>query len=179
MLQKLYPNRYRDKQEIGGHAVWTLSSVKQGFGVEQLRDHNIETFWQSDGIQPHFINIQFFKKSTIQEIAFYSEFKQDESYTPHKLSIRAGTTYHDLKEIKTFESEEPSGWITIPLHHPLSPGKPLKTNFIQICILTNHQNGRDSHIRQIEIYGPSKNIASCLDSPEFHSSEFLMYDSVR
>jgi hypothetical protein len=36
----------RDKQEIGGQAVWSLSSAKPGFGVEQLRDDNIDTYWQ-------------------------------------------------------------------------------------------------------------------------------------
>jgi hypothetical protein len=35
-----------DKQEIGGQAVWSLSSAKPGFGVAQLRDDNLETYWQ-------------------------------------------------------------------------------------------------------------------------------------
>lgn len=35
-----------DKQEIGSQAVWSLSSAKPGFGVEQLRDDNIESYWQ-------------------------------------------------------------------------------------------------------------------------------------
>lgn len=30
-----------------------------GFGVDQLRDDNLETYWQSDGSQPHLVNIQF------------------------------------------------------------------------------------------------------------------------
>lgn len=30
-----------------------------GFGVEQLRDNNFETYWQSDGHLPHLVNIQF------------------------------------------------------------------------------------------------------------------------
>lgn len=33
-------------------------------------------------------------------------------------------------------------------------GDKLHTNFVQIAILTNHQNGRDSHLRQIRIYAP-------------------------
>jgi len=35
-----------DKREIGKHAVWSLSSAKPGFGVEQLRDDNLDTYWQ-------------------------------------------------------------------------------------------------------------------------------------
>ncbi|XP_059501073.1 anaphase-promoting complex subunit 10 isoform X2 [Stegostoma tigrinum] len=46
-------------REIGSQAVWSLSSCKPGFGVDQLRDDNLETYWQSDGSQPHLVNIQF------------------------------------------------------------------------------------------------------------------------
>lgn len=74
-------------REIGSQAVWSLSSCKpgqpqthwsngtytqsldgfiflfcdslSGFGVDQLRDDNLETYWQSDGSQPHLVNIQF------------------------------------------------------------------------------------------------------------------------
>lgn len=35
-----------DQREIGGMAVWSLSTAKPGNGVEQLRDDNIETYWQ-------------------------------------------------------------------------------------------------------------------------------------
>lgn len=59
-----------EKHEIGDWAVWSLSSAKTGFGIQQLRDDDFNTYWQSDGDQPHYINIQFHKKMTIQEVAF-------------------------------------------------------------------------------------------------------------
>ena len=77
-------------------AVWSLSTAKPGNGVEQVRDDNIDTYWQSDGPQPHLINIQFHKKMRIHEIVIYTDFKLDESYTPSKISIRVGSTFHDL-----------------------------------------------------------------------------------
>ena len=46
-------------REIGDQAVWSLSSCKPGFGIDQLRDDNFDTYWQSDGPQPHLVNIQF------------------------------------------------------------------------------------------------------------------------
>jgi len=76
---------------------------------------NVDTYWQSDGAQPHLINIQFHKKVTIMEIALYLDYKLDESYTPKKLSIRAGSTFHDLQEIQTQTINEPNGWVHIPL----------------------------------------------------------------
>ena len=81
------------EREIGDLAVWSLSTAKPGNGVEQLRDDNSDTYWQSDGPQPHLINIQFHKKMRIHEIVIYTDFKLDESYTPSKISIRAGTTF--------------------------------------------------------------------------------------
>ena len=47
------------------------------------------------------INIQFHKKMSIIEVAFYLDYNLDESYTPSKISIRAGTTFHDLREVHT------------------------------------------------------------------------------
>ena len=42
-----------DKRELGADAVFSISSAKLGNGVEQLRDNNLETYWQSDGVAPH------------------------------------------------------------------------------------------------------------------------------
>ena len=39
-------------REIGSQAVWSLSSCKPGFGVEQLRDNCVDTYWQSDEKEP-------------------------------------------------------------------------------------------------------------------------------
>ena len=30
----------------------------------------------------------------------------------------------------------------------------LRAHFIQVCVVSMHQNGRDTHIRQAKIYGP-------------------------
>ena len=40
------PEANSHRREVGDLAVWTLSSAKLGNGVEQLRDDNINTFWQ-------------------------------------------------------------------------------------------------------------------------------------
>jgi hypothetical protein len=39
------PESNSKRREIGDLAVWTLSSAKQGNGVDQLRDNNVNTFW--------------------------------------------------------------------------------------------------------------------------------------
>lgn len=66
------------------------------------------------------------------------------------MSIRAGTSYHDLQEVKKLELTEPDGWVRIPLQS--ADGRPLRANMIQVAVLSNHQNGRDTHLRLIEIF---------------------------
>eukprot|EP00047_Mylnosiga_fluctuans_P014762 m.40958 g.40958 ORF g.40958 m.40958 type:complete len:177 (-) comp5644_c0_seq3:144-674(-) len=142
-------------REIGDLAVWSLSSCKQGFGVDQLRDGSVSTYWQSDGPQPHLVNIQFHRKTVIHSVRVYVDFKQDESYTPNKLSVRVGTNFYDLKEISILELNEPSGWIEIALQ---SPEKPVRAFLVQLAVLSNHQNGRDTHIRLVDIFTPQADL---------------------
>ncbi|KAK6924374.1 APC10/DOC domain, partial [Dillenia turbinata] len=86
-----------DLREMAKKAAWSVSTCKPGNGVQSLRDDNLETYWQSDGAQPHLVNIQFQKKVKLQLVVLYVDFKIDESYTPTKISIRAGDGFHNLK----------------------------------------------------------------------------------
>lgn len=166
-------------REVGNQAVWSLSSCKPGFGVEQLRDNNLETYWQSDGPQPHLVNIQFRKKTTIKDVCLYADYKLDESYTPNKISIRAGNHFHDLQEIEVKELMEPSGWVVIPLKD--ANDEPIRSFLIQIAVLSNHQNGRDTHIRQIKVHSPiNEEQLTLLDFPsKFSTVEFSQHAVIR
>ena len=53
-------------KEVSSLGKWSLSSYKCGQGLDQLLSPSTDTFWQSDGPQPHFINVQFPKKITLQ-----------------------------------------------------------------------------------------------------------------
>ena len=61
------------RRELGSEAVWSLSTAKPGNGVEQIRDDNTDTYWQSDGGQPHLINIQFHRKMSLTEVRSANE----------------------------------------------------------------------------------------------------------
>ncbi|XP_037568654.2 anaphase-promoting complex subunit 10 isoform X2 [Dermacentor silvarum] len=136
-------------REVGAQAVWSLSSCKPGFGVDQLRDNCLDTYWQSDGPQPHLVNIQFRRKTTIQGICIYADYKLDESYTPNRISVRVGSSFHDLQELEAVDLTEPTGWVHIATRD--AAGHPVRTFFVQIAVLSNHQNGRDTHLRQIKV----------------------------
>ena len=82
-----------------------------------LRDGRDDTYWQSDGPQPHIVTLEFQRLVLLSGLALFVDFKLDESYTPHKISVRAGTRARDMKEIKMVELVEPQGWVLIPLTH--------------------------------------------------------------
>ena len=52
-------------RDLTSEAVWTLSTCKQGFGVQQLLDRRLTTYWQSDGAQPHLMDIQFLRRTAV------------------------------------------------------------------------------------------------------------------
>lgn len=184
-------------REVGSQAVWSLSSCKPGlqiniwsiligqyilfvgFGVDQLRDNCLETYWQSDGPQPHLVNIQFRRKTTIQDVCIYADYKLDESYTPNRISVRAGNHFHDLQEVELIDLSEPSGWVSISLKD--SNDAPIRAFLIQIAVISNHQNGRDTHIRQIKVHSPVQNTpVSVLDVPlNFSSVRLAQHSTIR
>lgn len=139
----------------------------------------METYWQSDGQLPHLVNIQFSRKTTISQIFIYSDYKLDESYTPSRISIRCGTHFNDLNEIEIIDLCEPSGWIVVPIKN--NRDKPIRAFMIQIAVISNHQNGRDTHMRQIRIHSPveaKRNLA--LDKfPEFSTVDFQKFATIR
>ena len=151
--QALMPNSQR--RDIGHLGIWTLSSAKLGNGVDQLREDNLTTFWQSDGTQPHNLTVFFPRKELASELCIYIDYKSDESYTPSKLSVSLGNALHTLYEVQSIDLDEPLGWFNFSLGRNVEgQNVPVKTHFIQLNILQNQHNGRDTHVRQVKIFGP-------------------------
>ena len=142
--------------------MWHISGARPGNGVDCVLDDSLETFWQSDGVAPHMVFVQFLRRTSVAEVCIYVDFKIDESYTPRKLALRAGTTHHDLEEVRVLELDRPSGWVRIPVGDPRGRGlqRYLRTWYLQIVIYSMHQNGRDTHIRCLKVMGPGLASAS-------------------
>ena len=51
--------------------------------------------------------------------------------------------------------------------------------FIQVAVLANHQNGRDTHIRQIKIYTPRRLMGQHMNLPEFSTVAFQQFACLR
>jgi anaphase-promoting complex subunit 10 len=150
---------------------WSLSSAKPGNGVDQIRDSSVETYWQSDGSQPHAIQITFGRRVAVSHVCLYLDFNLDESYTPKRICVEAGMTLQELQTLSIVELSEPVGWCIIPIEAPPDPldsmaeqdnenyqptSMPIRTHLIQISVLSMHQNGRDTHVRQVKLFGPRR-----------------------
>jgi anaphase-promoting complex subunit 10 len=177
------PQSDHSRREIGDEGIWSLSSCKIGNGIEQLRDENLSTFWQSDDMQPHFILIEFPKKIRLNEIWIYLDYKTDESYTPSKISIKVENTFNEMVEVKVVDFEEPVGWFQIKLENKNSEGvvlKPyIKTMTVQIVILQNTHNGRDTHIRNVKLFAPREHKSFDMTFPNFESKEYTQFQTLR
>lgn len=95
-----------------------------------------------------------------------------------RISIRAGNHFNDLTEVEQVEMSEPVGWVCVPLKDVND--KPIRTFMIQVTVLSNHQNGRDTHIRRIKIRSPTH----CSDNamvraPNFTTLEFTQFAHTR
>lgn len=164
--------------DIGNLATWTASSFKPGFGTKEMREDSPLSYWQSDGQQPHFITIHFSKKVSIERICMYLNYEEDESYTPSKILILSGSGDHDLVEVASREFVEPVGW-----QHVLFKGvrydNLLKCRLIKICFLSNHQNGKDTHVRCIKVMSLQKSAGTHLDDANPSGVQSLHFTSVK
>ncbi|KAI2624566.1 anaphase-promoting complex, subunit 10-domain-containing protein [Hypomontagnella submonticulosa] len=141
-------------KEISNLASFTVSSYKPGCGVKELRDDDVNQFWQSDGPQPHRLNIHFIKRVEIRALRLYLDYELDESYTPTKIQITAGFSPNLTIPFITMELNMPKGWIDVPIAGAGGgqDGNSLCCFFVRVVILENHQNGKDTHLRGIKVY---------------------------
>ncbi|KJX98314.1 hypothetical protein TI39_contig418g00021 [Zymoseptoria brevis] len=157
-------------KEISSLASWTLSTAKPGNGVAALRSPDTSMFWQSDGPQPHLLSIHFFKLVSIVHMRIFLDFQSDESYTPTKIQFLAGMGVHDIQEFAEMSFEQPTGWIDVDFSNvgPVidddededmirrevdwSRRPVLRAFLVQVRILENHQNGKDTHLRAVQLF---------------------------
>ncbi|KJE89922.1 hypothetical protein CAOG_01323 [Capsaspora owczarzaki ATCC 30864] len=146
------PNHDQKPRRCVNHlGMWSVSSAKHGCGMQAMLDNTPTTYWQSEGQQPHHISVQFEKRMAIQEVWLYLNYKSDESYTPSKITLAVGTNVLDLEECSILSVTQPDGWVCFPL----PAGTDLVYgNLFRMFITANHDNGRDSHVRQVKLMAP-------------------------
>ncbi|KAJ3326839.1 Anaphase-promoting complex subunit 10 [Blyttiomyces sp. JEL0837] len=131
-----------DVQDISALGYWTVSSQKVGFGIECLSDDRV-------------------RRTTT---------------TPHNPAIskegcHTRSCFQDLQELRLLQLEEPVGWISVKVDDETT-GQPLRTTLIQVAILTNHQNGKDTHVRQLKVFHDSMIVGNNYGLARAHSLVF-------
>ncbi|KAG8344840.1 putative Anaphase promoting complex subunit 10 (APC10) [Trypanosoma vivax] len=162
-------------------AVWSVSSAKHGNGVTCLLDRSHDTYWQSDGVVPHIISIDFSRLTPVAAVALYLDYKEDKSYTPRKTRVQAGTHSGDMADIAVVTIDNPEGWVLIKTtSEPEVQGhweadleeqgaresELLETNdysdfrengvwctHLRVVLEENLQEGRDCHVRGLRVLG--------------------------
>lgn len=143
------PGLSSDSVEAGQDALWTVSSCKVGCGVRSLRDGDPDTIWQSDGPQPHTVTVYFRERKFVECLCIFVNYEEDETYTPSRVCVKVGCMPTDLEAVAIRDLEQPRGWVTIPLNED---GELHHVFIVELSILANHQNGRDTHIRQCKVF---------------------------
>lgn len=119
------------------------------------------TVSRSDGPQPHHLNIHFSRLVQIRSVRLFLDFEADESYTPTRITLLAGTGYHDLLPFSSLEFAQPKGWIDVPLEGVGGgpDGNTLRAFLVQVKVVENHQNGKDTHLRGLKIYAHDEKVS--------------------
>lgn len=114
-----------------------LSSSKRGYGLRELMSDSLGEFWNSDDTLPHSISVSFFKKTYVYSINIQLLYTLDESYTPEKVAVY----YNDKSRI--YNLKEPEGENALIVDSFVFD--------VHIVILSNHSDGKDSHIRRLKV----------------------------
>lgn len=116
------------------------------------------------------LSIHFFKLVSIVHMRIFLDFESDESYTPTKIQFLAGMGVHDIQEFAEMQFEQPTGWIDVDFGNvgPIEQDEDededgvkdidwskrpvLRAFLVQVRILENHQNGKDTHLRCVQLF---------------------------
>lgn len=138
---------------VNNIALWKASSSKTGNPIENILNDDPNSFWQSDGGQPHTIDIYFTHRMDIILLSLYFSLASDESYTPKLFKLYVGHSPSDAVFYKTFHIEHLDGWIGLTFGDNRLDNL-LKCQFLRLVFPINHENGKDTHLRGIRLYSP-------------------------
>lgn len=76
------------------------------------------------------------------------------------MQFLAGTGHHDLVEFGHWEGERPRGWVDVPLiGQGEMGGDGVRAMVVVVRVLENHQNGKDTHVRGVQVFGRDEKVA--------------------
>ncbi|KAL6950232.1 hypothetical protein ACO0QE_000908 [Hanseniaspora vineae] len=137
--------------DVTNMVYWKASSSKADRPIGNITDANPATFWQSDGFLPHIIEAHSVKKLSLTSINMFFSLTMDESYSPYLIKVYAGNGLLDLTLIRTLEVLNVNGWVSFRFGPGSESSDTLECQYLKFIIYTNHQNGKDTHLRGIRL----------------------------
>ncbi|KRH95335.1 anaphase-promoting complex subunit 10 [Pseudoloma neurophilia] len=122
-----------------------LSSTKPGHRLADLLSSNPDSYWHTNDSLPHFFHVEFPVLTYIQKLTIDLSYDSDDSYTPEHISI-----FVDQKHQQSRKLFEPEGTTVFEVKKSLFT--------LDLVIRANHQEGRDSHVRGIKLYGQDNKV---------------------
>jgi anaphase-promoting complex subunit 10 len=159
----------RTFREIGDLATWSVSTAKHGNGVHPLRDNDPSTFWQSDGVLPHTVDIIFPRLQHVVCVAILLHGRTDDSYTPKKMVVRASSGVGDLSDVATVETANPTGWVIVQMTQDGSAPPPMNNRISEFA---------DMHVRsaaELLEHGPHAWTTMGADALSTHKSPLGLF----
>lgn len=117
-----------------------LSSTKPGYRLSDLFSTSTDGYWHTNDSLPHFFHVDFPILTYIEKLSMDLSYELDDSYTPEQISI-----FLDQKHHQSHKLFEPEGTISFDIKQSVFT--------LNLVIRSNHQEGRDSHVRGIRLYG--------------------------
>lgn len=101
----------------------------------------------------------------VVRLRLYLDFVLDESYTPTRIEFWAGWTgSYGLVHFADWTGPEPRGWQDISLDGAGVGGRAeLRCMVLQVRIIENHQNGKDTHLRGMQVFAADER-DSCIET---------------
>lgn len=120
-----------------------VSTFKLGHGPDELFSNSLEKYWHTDGNLPHHIEIEFAEMRQLMEVKLALGHAQDKSYIPKEIDVRCGKTRDTIVSVRKMLVSDKSSSVSIAVDRLCC--------FVQLVILANHQDGRDSRIRGLSL----------------------------
>lgn len=145
-----------DLVNISNLAYWKASSFKISNPIENVINDDPESYWQSDGVQPHIVDIYFNKRVELALLAIFFGFEIDESYSPKVVKLYIGDSIPDLIYYEEWHIGKITQWYTkkFPSLQDTDGEQniPIKCHILRLAFPVNHDNGKDTHLRGVRIF---------------------------
>ena len=111
----------------------------------KLLDGNLDTYWQSDGSRPHWIQFAFPKPAKVQRVLLFLDYVKDRSFTPKRITVKLGSTPSELAQVSEFHNRQGLEGCWVNVLQSSAAGK--ECQYLRITIHENHDSGCNSRVR--------------------------------